>query len=129
MKRIFRKNLVILTKSLRGAYDVNFIYFSRFYNSYPPERIPSLYIDLELPEFNPKLESQPSLRLRFPSYSDTDESFFRINREDLMSNYDPNDRSGRGPFPLPFIYHFNYAKHREEPSKILFYNQSLLFNT
>ena len=56
MNLFLEKNLVILTASLIGAYDLNFTFLSRYYASHPVNEVPSLYIDLQLPAFNPKHE-------------------------------------------------------------------------
>ncbi|CAF4203616.1 unnamed protein product, partial [Adineta steineri] len=65
-----RKNVIILTTSLVGAYDLDFTLFSRYYATHTVGDVPSLYVDLQMPVFNPKLEHQPSLRLRLPAYNE-----------------------------------------------------------
>ena len=58
---------MILTTSLVGAYDLDFTFLARYYASRPVNEVPSIYVDLQLPPFDPQQETQASLRLRLPS--------------------------------------------------------------
>lgn len=112
---ICRKNVVILTTSLVGEYDLDFTLFVRYYSSRPIDEIPSIFIDLQLPEYNSKLEKQPNLRIRIPNYNEDKEESSKINRQDLtdpLINYELTM-----PHQLPYIYHFDILKHSHPPSK------------
>ncbi|CAF4418361.1 unnamed protein product, partial [Adineta steineri] len=53
-----RKNVIILTTSLVGAYDLDFTYLSGYYATHTVGDVPSLYVDLQMPVFNRKLEDE-----------------------------------------------------------------------
>lgn len=111
-----RKNVVILTTSLVGAYDLDFTLFSRYYASRPIAEVPSLYVDLQLPAYDPKKETQPNLRLRLPSYNEDKEGESKIGREDLLNPVENNKDSAANIHKLPYLYHFDIEKHRHAPS-------------
>jgi len=114
---IYRKNVVILTTSLVGAYDLDFTFLSRYYDSRPVDDVPSIYVDLQLPAFDPKLETQPSLLLRLPSYNEDKQGLSKISREELLSPLDNNKGITANVHQLPYLYHFDIEIHRHPPSK------------
>ncbi|CAF3257993.1 unnamed protein product [Rotaria socialis] len=115
-----RKNVVILTTSLTGAYDLNFTLFSRYYSSRRVDEVPSLYVDLQLPEYDPKLEVQPSLRLRIPNYIEDKEGSSKISRQQLISPL--IDIEHTMIHQLPYLYHFDIEKHRHPPTRCTLYD-------
>ncbi|CAM4756573.1 unnamed protein product [Rotaria magnacalcarata] len=115
-----RKNVVILTTSLTGAYDLDFTLFSRYYSSHRVDQVPSLYVDLQLPEYDPKLEVQPSLRLRIPNYIEDKEGSSKISRQQLISSL--IDIKHTMIHQLPYLYHFDIEKHRHPPTRCTLYN-------
>ncbi|CAF0817157.1 unnamed protein product [Rotaria sordida] len=116
--QIQRKNVVILTTSLIGAYDLDFTFFSRYYSSRPINEVPSLYVDLQLPVYDPKQEIQPSLRLRLPNYNNDKEGLSKISRQELIYN----GQTMSNVHQLPYIYHFDIEKHRHPPSQCTLYD-------
>jgi hypothetical protein len=108
---------VILTQSLTGAYDLDFTLLARYYASYPLDKVPSIYVDLQLPPLNTNETIQPSLRLRLKSYTDDAEGLLKINRQDLMNTQDSNVQLSHTLHQLPHLYHFNMSKHSHSSSK------------
>jgi hypothetical protein len=113
----YRKNVVILTTSLVGAYDLDFTLLSRYYTSRPVNEVPSIYVDLQLPAFDPKQETQSSLRLRLPIYDEDKESLSKISRYELISPLEVNKQITNNFHQLPYLYHFDIEVHRHRPSK------------
>ncbi|CAF1000633.1 unnamed protein product, partial [Adineta ricciae] len=111
-----RKNVIILTKSLVGAYDLDFSFLTRFYTARPVADVPSIYVDLQLPVFDPKLEHQPSLRLRLPVYDEDKEGFTKISRQELINPLDATDSATLNAHQLPYLYHFDIEKHHYSPN-------------
>jgi hypothetical protein len=108
---------VILTTSLVGAYDLDFTFFSRYYASHPIEDVPSLYVDLQMPPFDPKQQIQPNLRLRLPVYSEDKEGLAKVARQELINPLDDSEQALNKVHQLPYLYHFDIEKHRHSPSK------------
>lgn len=117
---ISRKNVVILTTSLVGAYDLDFTLFSRYYASHSVADVPSLYVDLQLPPYDPKKETQPNLRLRLPNYSEDKEGLAKIGREELVNPVENTKDMLKNGHKLPYLYHFDIEKHRHEPSNSIY---------
>jgi len=107
---IQRKNVIILTTDLTGAYDVDFRFLSRFYSTHPVEQVPSIYVDLQLPRFDAQKRVQPKLLLRVPVYAEDREGIGKVDRKQLV------DESAVEAHQLPFLYHFDITKHRYAPS-------------
>ncbi|CAF3403417.1 unnamed protein product [Rotaria sp. Silwood1] len=120
--QIQRKNVVILTTSLTGAYDLDFTFFSRYYSARPVSEVPSLYIDLQLPVYDPKQETQPSLRLRIPNYNYDQEGLSKISRQELINPLINNEQTMSNVHQLPYIYHFDIEKHRYPPNQCTLYD-------
>lgn len=114
---ICRKNVVILTTSLVGAYDLDFTLFSRYYASRSVDEVPSLYVDLQLPPFDPKRTTQPSLRLRLPNYNEDKEGYSKTSRQKLMDPMNVAKEIMTNIHRLPYLYHFDIEKHAQPPSK------------
>jgi hypothetical protein len=114
-----RKNVVLLTTSLVGAYDLDFTLFSRYYEKRPVADVPSLYIDLQLPPFDVKLEQQPTLRLRLPVYNDDREGVAKISRQDLVNPVDNSETARSHVHQLPYLYHFDIEKHHQRPCECI----------
>ena len=106
-----RKNVVILTTSLVGAYDLDFTLFAKHYAGRPVDEVPSIYVDLQLPPINTSLAVQPTLRLRLPSSNDGRDGFSKISRQELISPVDIDKQSMDNVHQLPYIYNFDLAKH------------------
>ncbi|CAF4795172.1 unnamed protein product, partial [Rotaria sp. Silwood2] len=114
--QIQRKNVVILTTSLIGAYDLDFTFFSRYYSARPLDEVPSLYVDLQLPVYDLKQVTQPSLRLRIPNYYDDKEGLSKISRQELINPLINDEQTmSSNAHQLPYIYHFDMEKHRHPP--------------
>lgn len=107
----YRKNVIILTTDLTGAYDVDFRFLSRFYSTHPVDQVPSIYVDLQLPRFDAQKRVQPKLLLRVPVYAEDREGIGKVDRKQLV------DESAVESHQLPFLYHFDITKHRYAPSK------------
>ncbi|CAF2345144.1 unnamed protein product [Rotaria sp. Silwood2] len=121
--QIQRKNVVILTTSLIGAYDLDFTFFSRYYSARPLDEVPSLYVDLQLPVYDLKQVTQPSLRLRIPNYYDDKEGLSKISRQELINPLINDEQTmSSNAHQLPYIYHFDMEKHRHPPSQCTLYD-------
>ncbi len=118
-KFINRKNVVVLTTGLVGAYDLDFTLFSRYYATRRTGEVPSFYVDLQMPPFDPKLPTQPTLRLRLPSYNEDIEGLSKISREELLNPLSIGGQTTTNAHQLPYIYHFDIDKHRHPPGKYL----------
>jgi hypothetical protein len=114
---IYRKNVVILTTGLVGAYDLDFTLFSHYYATRRVDDVPSFYVDLQMPPFDSKLQTQPSLRLRLPSYNEDIEGISKISREELLNPLSIGAQSTINAHQLPYVYHFDIEKHRHSPGK------------
>ena len=111
---------MILTTSLVGAYDLDFTFFSHYYSSHQIDKVPSLYVDLQMPPFDPKRRTQPSLRLRLPSYN---QSLSKISRQNLTNNQQTTIIDHQ----LPSIYHFDIEKHHHPPSTYIDSSKKLIW--
>jgi hypothetical protein len=111
---------VILTTSLVGGYDLDFTYFSRYYASRLVADVPSLYVDLQMPPFDPKQKIQPNLRLRLPVYNDDKEGFSKITRQELINPFDNSEQALANIHQLPYLYHFDIEIHRHAPGKHIY---------
>jgi hypothetical protein len=109
---------MIVTTGLVGAYDLDFTLFSRYYSSRLLAEVPSIYVDLQLPPFDRKLETQPNLRLRLPKYNES----LMVSRQDLVNPSGPKIQSSDDFHQLPFLYHFDMEKHRHAPCKKRIYD-------
>ncbi|CAF1562824.1 unnamed protein product, partial [Adineta steineri] len=87
--------------------------------------VPSLYVDLQMPVFNPKLEHQPSLRLRLPAYNEDKEGFSKVSRKELINPIDNSESASAIIHQLPYLYHFDIEKHRHPPSLCTLYDLEL----
>lgn len=114
-----RKNVVILTTSLTGAYDLDFSFLARYYASRPINEVPSVYVDLQLPAFDPKEETQANLRLRLPTYNDDKKGLSKISRYELIKQGDVNTQINKNFHQLPYLYHFDIEAHRHSPGKFI----------
>ena len=111
--------MVILTTGLTGAYDLDFTLFSNYYASRSVADVPSLYVDLQLPPFDAKLEQQPTLRLRLPVHQDDREGFAKISRQELVNPIDHSDTAATHAHELPYLYHFDIEKHHQPVRKLI----------
>ena len=101
---------MIVTHALVGAYDLDFTLFSRYYADRRGASAPLLYIDLQLPPFDPARTTKATLRLRLPDYSE-DNGLSKIGRNELLDpSYSPNTAID-SLHQLPFVYHFDMRKH------------------
>ncbi|UJR28012.1 hypothetical protein I4U23_009271 [Adineta vaga] len=112
-----RKNVIILTTALVGAYDLDFTFLSRYYTTRSIADVPSIYVDLQLPVFDAKLEHQPTLRLRLPIYDDDTEGTAKISRQELINPLDASELTTTNVHQLPYLYHFDIEKHRHAPDQ------------
>ena len=70
-----------------------------------------------MPPFDPKLPTQPALRLRLPNYNDDIEGLSKISREELLNPLSIGGQTTTNAHQLPYIYHFDIDKHRHPPGK------------
>ncbi len=108
---------MILTTSLVGAYDLDFTLLSRYYASYAVNEVPSIYVDLQLPAFDPKKGTQASLRLRLPTYEDDKKGLSKVSRYELINPLQVNKQITENFHQLPYLYHFDIETHDHPPSK------------
>ena len=121
---------MILTTSLVGAYDLDFTFLARYYASRPVNEVPSIYVDLQLPPFDPQQETQASLRLRLPSYNDDKKGSAKISRYELINAADVFTQVNKNFHQLPYLYHFDIEAHRHSPGKYfpqIFHENDLSF--
>ena len=111
--------MVILTTSLTGAYDLDFTFLARYYASRPVNEVPSVYVDLQMPAFDPKEEIQANLRLRLPTYNDDKKGLSKISRYDLINQADVSTQINKNFHQLPYLYHFDIEAHRHSPGKFV----------